>query len=72
MPNAKQQRADPHGRGNARYAARPLTPRELAEFRSRDTPHSGDGRRRAGIEELRRALNERYGAAYERAEVAHG
>lgn len=69
MRNAKQQRADLHGHGRARQAARPLTPRELAEFRYRDTPHSGDRRRRDGIEELRRALNDRF-AAYNCEEVA--
>jgi hypothetical protein len=71
MANAKQQRAALHGRGNARMQARPLTPREMAELRCRSVPRPGDGRRRAGIEELRRALNDRFGA-YKCEEVAHG
>jgi hypothetical protein len=62
----RQQRADLHGHGKDRKLVRRLTPREVAEIRCRNVPDRGDRRRRAGIEEFRRALN-----AYTRAEVAH-
>ena len=68
MANAKQQRADLHGHGKDRNAARPLTDREVAELRYRDVPQAGDRRRRAGIEALRRALN----STYRCQEVANG
>jgi hypothetical protein len=68
----RQERADLHGHGKTRKLVRPLTPRELAELRWRSVPHPGDRRRRAGIEELRRALNERFGGAYKCEEVSHG
>jgi hypothetical protein len=56
----RQERADLHGHGKDRKAVRRLTSRELADLRWRNVPHPGDGRR-AGIEELRRALNDRFG-----------
>ena len=59
----RQERADLHGHGNARKLVRPLTSRELEQLLWRNVPHPGDQRRRAGIEELRRALN---------GEVTHG
>ena len=64
MANRRQERADLHGHGKARKLVRRLTPREVAELRSRSVPHPGDGRRRDGIEEFRRALNSRFGGAY--------
>jgi hypothetical protein len=71
MPNAKQQRADLHGHGKARKLVRRLTPREVAEIRCPNVAYPGDRRRRAGIEELRRSLDERFGGAYVRG-GAHG
>ncbi len=68
----RQERADLHGRGNARKPARRLTPREVAELRCRNVPHPADRRRLAGIEEFRRALNDRFGGTYKCEEVAHG
>jgi hypothetical protein len=63
---ARKERADLHGHGKRRKLVRPLTDREVAEIRCRNVPAPGDRRRRAGIEEFRRALN-----AHTRAEVAH-
>jgi hypothetical protein len=60
MANAKQQRADLHGHGTARKPVRRLTPREVAEIRHRNVPRPDDCRRRAGIEEFRRALSGTY------------
>lgn len=65
----KQERADLHGRGNVRMSARRLTPREVTELHRLHVPHPGDRRRLAGIEELRRALDNRCGAPEE---VRHG
>jgi hypothetical protein len=53
----RQERADLHGRGKDRNLVRPLTAREVADLRARSMPQPGDDRRRAGIEEFRRALN---------------
>lgn len=63
-------RADLHGRGSDRNAARRLTLREVVEFSCRNVLHPGDRRRLAGIEEFRRALNDRFGATGEA--TAHG
>jgi hypothetical protein len=71
MANKRQERADLHGHGSARKLVRPLTPREVAEFRYRGVPDPCARRRRAGIEDFRRALNDRFGSDY--AEVTnHG
>jgi hypothetical protein len=67
----RRERADLHGRGSGRNAARPLTAREVAELRAWDVLHPGDRRRLAGIEELRRALNDRFGTTYRCEEVAN-
>ena len=65
-------RADLHGRGNDRNAARRLTPREMVEFGCLNVLRPGDCRRLAGIEDFRRALNDRFGAASKCEETAHG
>ena len=56
--NRPRERAHLHGRGKDRNAARPLTAREVAEFRRCHVSHPGDRRRLAGIEEFRRVLNQ--------------